>query len=115
MSTGWPWGSTDTSLRTQPVVCMMNLHVWGISISTYDTRQIVSEEQAQIRRYELNRQFMSDTHKQSCIYLTRHFRAVPQVGSTHPTISALCGILVHILLIDFESGCHCNKMITAYG
>lgn len=47
------------------------------------------------------------------MYLTGDFRAIPQVGSAHHTISALCGILVHIFPIGLESGCHCNKIISA--
>lgn len=49
------------------------------------------------------------------MYLTRDFRAVPQVGSAHHTISALCGVLVRIFLIGFESECHCNKIMVSHG
>lgn len=70
-------------------------------------------EGAQIRTFCYGVNWQSGT--QTVTYLTRDLRAIPQVGSAHHTISALCGVLVHIFLMGLESGCHCNKMMVSFG
>ena len=81
---------------------------------TADSGSMEGQGGAQIRTlgYQVTRQSGTQTGQ----YLAGDFRAVLQVGSSaHRTISALCGVLVHIFLIGLESGCHCNKTMVSHG